>query len=120
RRPYILIGFGRWGSSDPWLGIPVDWEQVSGARVIVEACPSGFAVEMSQGAHFFHNLIAEGVPYFSAGPPDGGDVRWERILALPVHHEGRFLRHARCPEGFVVKVDGRRGHGLILAPEEIA
>jgi len=118
KRPYVLIGFGRWGSSDPWLGIPVDWAQVSGARVIVEACLSGFAVEMSQGAHFFHNLIAEGVPYFSAGPAEGESVRWDRILALPVHREGRFLRHARCPGGFVVKVDGRRGEGVILAPDE--
>ncbi|HEX9190001.1 MAG TPA: PEP/pyruvate-binding domain-containing protein, partial [Vicinamibacteria bacterium] len=119
-RPYLLIGFGRWGSSDPWLGIPVDWGQVGGARVVVEARLSAFPVEMSQGAHFFHNLIAEGVPYFSAADHEGGDVQWERILALPIHHDGRFIRHVRCREAFVVKVDGRRGLGLIAVPEEAA
>jgi hypothetical protein len=120
KRRYVLIGFGRWGSSDPWLGIPVDWGQVGGARVVVEARLSAFPVEMSQGAHFFHNLIAEGVPYFSAADHEGGDVQWERILALPIHHDGRFIRHVRCREAFVVKVDGRRGLGLIAVPEEAA
>jgi hypothetical protein len=119
-RPYILVGFGRWGSSDPWLGVPVDWAQVSAARVIVEARLSGFSVEMSQGAHLFQNLMAFDVPYFSAGPGEGEAVRWERILALPVHHEGPFIRHVRCREPFLVKVDGRKGRGVIVAPEKAA
>jgi hypothetical protein len=116
-RPYVLIGFGRWGSSDPWLGIPVDWGQVAGARVIVEARLTGFAVEMSQGAHFFHNLISFDVPYFSASGASGDDVRWARLAALPSVRDGRFVRHVATGRPLVVKVDGRTGRGIILAPE---
>jgi len=115
-RPYVLIGFGRWGSSDPWLGIPVDWSQVAGARVFVEARLPGFGVEMSQGAHFFHNLISFDVPYFSAAAGDAGDVRWERLEALPVRHDGPFVRHVATEEPLLVKVDGRTGRGVILDP----
>jgi hypothetical protein len=117
-RPYVLVGFGRWGSSDPWLGIPVDWSQVAGARVIVEARLPGFGVEMSQGAHFFHNLISFDVPYLSAGDAEGGEVRWERLAALPVRHDGPFVRHVAAEVPFVVKVDGRTGRGVILSPEQ--
>ncbi len=117
-RPYVLIGFGRWGSSDPWLGIPVDWGQVSGARVIVEAGLPGFAVELSQGAHFFHNLISFEVPYFSASAAAQEDVRWDRLAGLGLRSEGRFVRHVAADTPLVVKVDGRSGRGVILAPEK--
>ena len=112
-RPYVLIGFGRWGSAEPWLGIPVNWGQVAGARVLVEARLEGFSVEMSQGAHFFHNLISFDVPYFSAA---ARDVRWERLDTLPVRRDGPFVRHVAFEEPLVVKVDGRTGRGVILAP----
>jgi hypothetical protein len=119
-RPYVLIGFGRWGSSDPWLGIPVDWGQVAGARVMVEARRPGFGVEMSQGAHFFHNLISFDVPYFSVAGADAGQVHWDRLEALPVRHEGPFVRHAAAAESLVVKVDGRTGRGVILLPGSLS
>ena len=76
RRPFLLIGYGRWGSSDPWLGIPVGWGDVAGARVIVEATLPGRPVEMSQGSHFFHNLAAFGVSYFSVPSADDGAIDW--------------------------------------------
>jgi hypothetical protein len=113
-RPYVLIGLGRWGSSDPWLGIPVEWSQVAGARVIVEARAAESGVEMSQGAHFFHNLISFDVPYFSVAGGKAGDVRWERLSSLPVRHEGAFVRHVASETPLVVKVDGRTGRGVIL------
>jgi hypothetical protein len=115
-RPYILIGFGRWGSSDPWLGIPVDWGQVAGARVLVEARLPGSGVEMSQGAHFFHNLISLDVPYFSVAGGEAGQVHWEALDALPVRHDGPFVRHVACEHPLLVKVDGRTGRGVILLP----
>jgi hypothetical protein len=115
-RPYVLIGFGRWGSADPWLGIPVDWSQVAGARVIVEARLPGYGVEMSQGAHFFHNLISFSVPYLSASGSGTGEVDWERLHALPVRHDGPFVRHAACADPLVIQVDGRRGRGVVLLP----
>jgi hypothetical protein len=115
-RPYVLIGFGRWGSSDPWLGIPVDWAQVAGARVMVEARQPGFGVEMSQGAHFFHNLISFDVPYFSVAGGEAGQVHWDRLRALPVRHDGRFVCHVASEEPLPVKVDGRTGRGVVLLP----
>jgi hypothetical protein len=71
---------------------------------------------MSQGAHFFHNLISFDVPYFSAAAGDAGDVRWERLEALPVRHDGPFVRHVATEEPLLVKVDGRTGRGVILDP----
>jgi hypothetical protein len=119
-RPYVLIGLGRWGSCDPWLGIPVEWSQVAGARVMVEARAAGAGIEMSQGAHFFHNLISFDVPYFSVTGGAAGDVHWERLSSLPVRHEGAFVRHVACERPLVVKVDGRTGQGVILLPTEAA
>jgi hypothetical protein len=112
-RPYALIGFGRWGSADPWLGVPVDWSQVSGARVIVEAGLPGLGVEMSQGAHFFHNLLAFRVAYLSV--PDGGPGRidWDWLQALPVAGSHPCARHVVAPEPLLVRVDARSGRGIV-------
>jgi hypothetical protein len=110
-RPYLLIGFGRWGSSDPWLGIPVAWPQISGARAIVEAGSPARSVEMSQGAHFFHNLVSFAVAYFSVPDPRGIDFAW--LDALPAEHEAPHVRHVRAPVPLTVKVDGRSGRGVV-------
>ncbi|HXV76927.1 MAG TPA: PEP/pyruvate-binding domain-containing protein [Candidatus Polarisedimenticolaceae bacterium] len=105
-RPYLLIGFGRWGSSDPWLGVPVDWSQVSGARVIVESSLAGMDVEPSQGAHFFHNLISFEVCYLCVRQVD-----WEWLERFHPVGETELLRHVRLDQPLTVKVDGRRGRG---------
>jgi hypothetical protein len=77
-RPYLLIGVGRWGSTEPWLGIPVEWDEISGARVIVEAGFRDFRVTPSQGSHFFQNLTAFQIGYFTVNPDAGeGSVDWE-------------------------------------------
>jgi hypothetical protein len=112
--PYLLIGFGRWGSSDPWLGIPVNWGQISGAKVIVESMYTNMNVELSQGSHFFHNITSFRVFYFSM--PAGGKYRidWQWLNQKPATSEGSFVKHVRLNTPLAAKVDGRTGKGVIL------
>jgi len=116
-RPYLLIGVGRWGSADPWLGIPVTWEQISGARVIVEAGFADFAVAPSQGTHFFQNLTSFNVGYFTVNPDAGdGFVDWDWLAAAPAVRETAYVRHLRFDRPAVVKMNGKHGDGVILKP----
>jgi hypothetical protein len=115
--PYILIGLGRWGSADPWLGIPVTWEQISNARVIVESGLKDIKVTPSQGSHFFQNLTSFHVGYFTVNPESGeGALDWEWLEAQPARSEGRFVRHLRFTEPLMVKISGRQQRGVILKP----
>lgn len=113
-RPYVLIGFGRWGSSDPWLGIPVTWPQISGAKVIVEATLPEMNVEPSQGSHFFHNISAFHVHYLTVSHAGPYRVAWPRLEELPSVAETDLVRHVRTPAPLRVRVDGRTGRGVIL------
>ncbi len=116
-RPYLLMGFGRWGSSDPWLGVPVTWSQVSGAKTIVEAAMEGVNVEPSQGSHFFHNLTSFQVSYFSVRGGSGLQaIDWDWLDGQEVVEETEYLRHVRLAEPLRVCVDGRTGRGVILKP----
>jgi len=118
-RRYLLMGFGRWGSSDPWLGIPVNWSQVSGARVMVEASMPGMNVEPSQGSHFFHNLSSFEVCYFTVGHGTGsGVVNWQWLDRQNVIQETDFIRHIRLSRPLQVRVDGRTGRGLVHMPSD--
>ncbi len=112
-RHCILIGFGRWGSSDPWLGIPVTWPQIAAARVIVEATRPDMHVTPSQGSHFFHNMTGFGVLYFTVHHAGPGRIHWDALAALPPVREGPFVRHVRAPTPLTVRVDGRTGRGII-------
>ena len=115
--PYILIGVGRWGSNDPLLGIPVTWDQISGARVIVEAGFKDFSVTPSQGTHFFQNLVANNIGYFTVNPEAGGGaVDWEWLAAQPAVEETQFVRHLRLEQPAVVLMNGNRNQGVILRP----
>ncbi|MCD4829680.1 MAG: PEP/pyruvate-binding domain-containing protein [Candidatus Cloacimonetes bacterium] len=107
--PYLLIGFGRWGSSDPWLGIPVVWSQIAGAAVIVEATLPSMNPDLSQGSHFFHNISSQGIPYFAV--KQGLD--WDWLQSLPVVNESRWTCHVRTKSPFIVRADGRTGSGLV-------
>lgn len=113
KTPYVLVGFGRWGSSHSSLGIPVDWSRISGARAIVEATLPGMNVELSQGSHFFHNLSSFRASYFMVRFDGEFPIRWSWLNSQPVVSERAYVRHVRCSEPIEVKVDGRTGRGVI-------
>ena len=117
-RPYLLIGVGRWGSTEPWLGIPVEWDEISGARVIVEAGFRDFRVTPSQGSHFFQNLTAFQVGYFTVNPDAGeGFVDWQWLAEAPSLEERGCVRHLRFESPLRVVMNGRSSQGLIFKPE---
>jgi len=111
--PYVLIVFGRLGTLDPWLGIPVQWGQVCGAKVIVETTLDSVRVELSQGSHFFHNMINLGVKYFSMPFARQYKIDWEWLGKQEVAEETRFVRHVRLSAPLNIRVDGRRSRGVI-------
>jgi IS1 family transposase len=117
-RPYLLVGVGRWGSNEPWLGIPVEWDEISGARVIVEAGFRDFRVTPSQGSHFFQNLTAFQVGYFTVNPDAGeGSVDWAWLAAQPALEERGCVRHLRFAGPLLVLMNGRTSQGMIFKPE---
>ncbi len=116
-RPYILLGPGRWGTSDHWLGVPVRWDQISGARVIVETDLPDFRVTPSEGSHFFHNLTSFHVGYLTVNlnaPPACCDWAW--LDAQPVAWAGTFLRRVRLEAPLEVVIDGRNRRAVVLRP----
>ena len=114
-RPYILVGPGRWGSSDPWLGIPVKFSDISQARVIVECGLEKYRIEPSQGTHFFQNLTSLGVGYFTINPFRGEGRFDEAALdKMPAENETSSLRHVRFSNTLTVKMDGRKGLGVVI------
>ncbi len=113
-RPYLLLAIGRLGTSDPWLGIPVRWGQVSGARVVVEALSPGMNVDMSQGSHFFHNVTCLRILYFSTDRGGRYPVRWEWLQGQKVIRDTQFVRHVVLDKPLCVKVDGKSRRGVIF------
>jgi hypothetical protein len=117
RRQYILIGPGRWGSSNRWLGIPIRWDQISRAKVIVETSLDEFMPAPSQGTHLFQNLTAFRVSYLTVNPTaDHGFVNWDWLAAQPAAAETEFLRHIRLLTPLTVTLDGRSRRGAIYKP----
>lgn len=117
-RSYILVGPGRWGSSDPFLGVPVKWTHISEAKVIVECSIEKFEVEPSQGTHFFQNVTSLGVGYLTINPFRGdGIFRAERLDALPALREGTFLRQVRFERALWVCIDGRSNKGIVCTED---
>jgi hypothetical protein len=113
--PYLLIGPGRWGSSDPWLGIPVKWSHISAAQVIVEAGLDSFQVDPSQGTHFFQNLTSLGVCYLTINAFRGDGIYRQEILdKLPAVQETKHVRHVRMPAPLTIKVDGCKKEAVVL------
>ncbi|MBQ0023650.1 MAG: phosphoenolpyruvate synthase [Prevotellaceae bacterium] len=116
---YVLVGPGRWGSSDPWLGVPVKWPNISAARVIVEAGLTNYRVDPSQGTHFFQNLTSFGVGYFTVNDFIGDGVYNQAVLnSLPAVEETEHVRHVRFASPLSVKIDGMKKEGVVLLPEE--
>jgi CheY-like chemotaxis protein len=117
-RPYLLIGVGRWGSNEPWLGIPVEWDEISGARVIVEAGFRDFRVTPSQGSHFFQNLTAFQIGYFTVNPDAGeGSIDWQWLTEQPAVEEQGCVRRLQFAEPIRVVMNSRTSQGVIFKPE---
>jgi hypothetical protein len=114
-RGYLLIGFGRWGSSHSSLGIPVNWSQICGARAIVESTLPEMDVDLSQGSHFFHNLSSFRASYFMVHHGASHGIAWHWLKQQPVVEETRFVRHIRPSQPLVIRVDGRSARGVIQA-----
>ncbi len=111
---YVLIGPGRWGSSDPWLGIPVKWPHISGARVIVEEGLKNYRVDPSQGTHFFQNLTSFGVGYFTINTYKNEGLYQKDILdAMPAVEETQYVRHVRFDHPLTIKMDGKKQQGVV-------
>ena len=116
---YVLVGPGRWGSSDSWLGIPVKWPHISNARVIVECGLENYRVDPSQGTHFFQNLTSFGVGYFTINPFKGdGWFDEEYLNSLPAVEETEYLRHVHFDKPIVIKMNGKKSLGVVLKPEK--
>ena len=116
---YILIGPGRWGSSDYWLGIPVKWSHISAARVIVEAGLENYRIDPSQGTHFFQNLTSFGVGYFTINPYNNDGIFRKDILdAMPAVEETEYVRLVRFDTPVTIMMDGMKQEGVVLFPDE--
>ncbi len=115
-RPYLLVGPGRWGTADPWLGIPVRWADISNVAAIVETRDDALNVEPSQGAHFFHNLSSLGISYLSINPADGDRFEWEPLIRRKPCIEHTFVAHLQLENPLTLKVDGRSLRGVITRP----
>ena len=115
---YVLVGPGRWGSSDNWLGVPVKWAHICQARVIVELALEGYQIEPSQGTHFFQNLTSFGVGYFTINPfKDVRDYFDEDFLdSLPAVYETEFVRHVRLENPLSIKINGKKRVGIVMRP----
>ncbi len=118
-KPYLLIGMGRWGSLDPWLGIPVTWEQIAGARAIIETNFKDMAVEPSQGSHFFQNLTSFMVAYFTVNSlRNTGYINWDWLLSVNPFAQKTYTKHLRFDDPLLLKMNGHKNKGIIIKPGE--
>lgn len=114
---YVLVGPGRWGSSDPWLGIPVKWPQISGARVIVESGLKDYRIDPSQGTHFFQNLTSFRVGYFTINPyRNDGYYDLDFLEKQEIVFEDEYIRHIKFKNSLIIKIDGKKNQGVIFKP----
>jgi len=117
KRPYVLIGVGRWGSFDHWLGIPVTWDQIAGAAVIVESGFKDFAVTPSQGSHFFQNITSFRVGYFTVNEQDKNSfIVWDWLNSMQPVSTMSYVKHLRFDQPITVKIKGHQNWGVITKP----
>ena len=116
--PYILIGPGRWGTQDRWLGMPVRWRQISGVGVLVETALEDFNIRPSQGTHFFQNIISRGIGYINIPlESEGCSIDWKWIKEQKIQKQLNFVKHIHLPTPLIIKLDGRSGRALIMKPK---
>ena len=123
KRPYLLIGPGRWGTADPWLGIPVHWGDISGVGAIVELQDGAVRAEASQGTHFFQNITSLGIPYLMIGEGQGDEpatLNWNWLLKQHVEQESEYVTHVHFDHPFVLKVEGPSSEAVAFLPGEVA
>jgi hypothetical protein len=121
QRRYLLIGPGRWGSADRWLGIPVGWNDIHGVSVIVETATTKLNADPSQGSHFFHNITSLGLGYLTIPRDSDQDfIAWEWLESKPVETATTYLDHIRLPQPITVKIDGRQSKGVLLKADAVA
>lgn len=119
KRSYVLVGPGRWGSSDHWLGIPVKWPQISAARLIVESGLEHYRIDPSQGTHFFQNLTSFRVGYFTINPfINDGHYNLDFLAEQPAFYEDNVIRHVRFTKPLVIMIDGKKNLGLVMKPDK--
>jgi len=115
KRPFLLVGPGRWGSADRWLGIPVQWHDISGVGAIIELRSALLKADPSQGTHFFQNITSLGIHYITVSEGSEDRFDWEWIRSLPAVQETRFLRHVRMDKPFLLKIDGKTSQCVMIA-----
>ncbi|MBW2466348.1 MAG: phosphoenolpyruvate synthase/pyruvate phosphate dikinase, partial [Deltaproteobacteria bacterium] len=121
KKTYLLIGPGRWGSADPWLGIPVRWEDISGVGAIIELRSEQLSCEASQGTHFFQNITAMGIKYLTVTENDAklpDFINWQWLTSLESLDETTYLRHVRLKSPFVIKVDSQTSQCVIFEADK--
>lgn len=118
RKPYVLIGPGRWGTADRWLGIPVQWKDISGVCAIIELRNEKLKADPSQGSHFFLNITSLGVHYITVTEGTRDYLDWEWLLSRPVVQETHFLRHVKPEKPLTVKIDSSKSQCVIIKKEK--
>lgn len=118
RRKYLLIGPGRWGSADHWLGIPVKWNDISGVGAIVETSHADLNADPSQGTHFFHNITSLGISYITISKDSRDFIDWQWLAGLPPARDGQYVRHVVLEKPLRLKIDGKRSCAAILTPQK--
>lgn len=115
---YLLIGPGRWGSSDRWLGIPVSWNEISSVDAMAETTIHGLNADPSQGSHFFHNITSLGIGYLTIRPEQKGVIDWDWLKQFPAENESSYIRHIRLEKAALLKIDGRSSQAALIKPRE--
>jgi hypothetical protein len=113
-RRYLLIGPGRWGSADRWLGIPVKWTDISAVRAVLETATEALKADPSQGSHFFHNITSLDISYLTASGNGTDFVDWNWLKAQPAEASTAYIRHVRLPRPLTIKIDGKKSEGVII------
>ena len=114
KRKFLLIGPGRWGSADRWLGIPVNWNDISGVGTMIETTVENFKADPSQGSHFFHNITSLGISYLTVSQNSNDFIDWKWLQSLPAAAKTTYLNHVRLDNPLTIKIDGKTSRAVIL------
>ncbi|MBT8363830.1 MAG: hypothetical protein KJP23_03935, partial [Deltaproteobacteria bacterium] len=115
---YLLIGPGRWGSADRWLGIPVTWAEIAGVGAMIETFSAELKAEPSQGSHFFHNITSQGIGYLTTAQNGRDFINWKWLQSLPAVKETAYLSHVKLDTPLIIKIEGKKSRAVIL-PQKI-